>query len=131
MKKIIVMIVGALFCVNAGAFANKVTECITVQKDTVSEYKKFRKDADQKIKKNEQRIAELKEKKQEGTQEVADKYNKKVADLEKRNMELKQRMTDYKADSGNEKWQSFKREFNHDMDELGKALKDVGTNNVK
>lgn len=30
-------------------------------------------------------------------------------------------MDDYKAD-GKEKWELFKAEFSHDMDELGKAL---------
>lgn len=29
------------------------------------------------------------------------------------------------------KWSSFKREFNHDMEEFGKAFKAVTINNVK
>jgi hypothetical protein len=28
-------------------------------------------------------------------------------------------------------WESFKREFNHDMDELGQALKDLTVDNKK
>jgi hypothetical protein len=28
-------------------------------------------------------------------------------------------------------WEKFKREFNHDMDELGKSLKDLTVNNKK
>jgi len=42
----------------------------------------------------------------------------------------KVKISKYKND-GNEKWESFKREFNYDMDELGQSLKDLGENNVK
>ena len=28
-------------------------------------------------------------------------------------------------------WESFKREFNHDMDEIGQALKDLTVDNKK
>jgi hypothetical protein len=34
-------------------------------------------------------------------------------------------------DEGKEKWESFKKEFNHDMDELGKSIKDLFKDNVK
>ena len=39
-------------------------------------------------------------------------------------------MDDYKAIS-KEEWETFKAEFNHDMEELGKAFGDLGNNNVK
>jgi len=39
-------------------------------------------------------------------------------------------MDDYKQD-GKENWEKFKAEFNHDMDELGKAFKDLTINNIK
>ncbi len=41
-----------------------------------------------------------------------------------------QKMNDYKA-NGKENWEIFKKEFNHDMDELGKAFKDLTVKNVK
>ena len=43
---------------------------------------------------------------------------------------MKKRLEEYK-DEGQEKWTSFKSEFNHDMDELGKAFKDLTVKNVK
>ena len=43
---------------------------------------------------------------------------------------LKKKLDDYKA-TGKEDWESFKKEFNHDMDELGKAFKNFSINNVK
>jgi len=39
-------------------------------------------------------------------------------------------MDDY-TEEGKEKWESFKREFNHDMEELRLALMDLTQNNTK
>ena len=50
--------------------------------------------------------------------------------LEQKNTELKKILSDYK-DEGQDKWTSFKNEFNHDMDELGKAFKDLTVKNLK
>lgn len=57
-------------------------------------------------------------------------YEKQIAVLEEKNSEMKIRMSEYKEDGG-EKWQSFKIEFNHDMDELGKSLKDFTVDNER
>lgn len=57
-------------------------------------------------------------------------YKKQIAAIELKNAEMKIRMSEYKED-GNEKWESFKREFNHDMDELGHSLNDFTVNNKK
>ena len=57
-------------------------------------------------------------------------YKEKIAKLEQKNTDMKRRMDDYKSDS-QEQWESFQREFNHDMDELGNSLKDLTKNNTK
>lgn len=57
-------------------------------------------------------------------------YKQKVAALEQKNTDMKMKMDDYKLD-GKENWEKFKTEFNHDMDELGKAFKDLTIKNVK
>lgn len=54
------------------------------------------------------------------------KYLKKIVELENKNTDLKKRMEDYKADS-REKWGTFKSEFNKEMDDLGKSIKDLTT----
>ena len=43
---------------------------------------------------------------------------------------MKQKMADYK-ENGKDNWKEFKAEFNHDMDELGDAFRDLTKNNVK
>ncbi|MEI7726591.1 MAG: peptidase M23 [Bacteroidota bacterium] len=57
-------------------------------------------------------------------------YKKKVADLEQKNRDMKTRMDNYKEE-GKEKWLVFKAEFSHDMEEMGKAFKDLTVKNVK
>ena len=39
-------------------------------------------------------------------------------------------MDDYKVE-GKDKWEKFKTEFSHDMDELGKGFKDLTVKNIK
>jgi cell division protein FtsB len=50
------------------------------------------------------------------------KYDKNIDSLELRNKELKTKLNDYK-DNGKNAWDKFKGEFNHDIDQLGTALK--------
>jgi len=100
------------------------------QQDKSTEIQKFRKEVDEKIKSNETRIAELRTKMSKEKQDVKKKYAKKIDDLEEKNKDLKTKMANYKEDS-KENWQSFKKEFNHDMEELGKALKSINVDDVK
>ena len=44
--------------------------------------------------------------------------------------DYKKKMDDYKAE-GKENWEKFKAEFSHDMEEIGKAFKDLTVKNVK
>jgi hypothetical protein len=57
-------------------------------------------------------------------------YRERIAELKSRNEKAKERLNNYN-DNNHEKWEDFKREFNHDMDELGNALKDFTVNNKK
>ena len=50
--------------------------------------------------------------------------------LEVKNSDMRMRMDNYKED-GKDNWETFKTEFSHDMDELGKAFKDLTVKNVK
>lgn len=99
------------------------------KKDSIAEYKKFKKDCDEKIANNQKKIAELKAKKSNDSKEVKEKYDKKVSDLEQKNEALRKKAAGY--DANNSGWASFKREFNHDMDEIGSALKDLTVDNKK
>ena len=56
------------------------------------------------------------------------KYNKAVAELEQKNRDLKKKLEEYK-DEGESKWQEFKTNFSHDMDAVGKTIKDLFRDN--
>lgn len=70
---------------------------------------------------NEQKIEALKAKIAHEKYENRLLLEKKLAEIERKNKEMKKRLDDFK-DKGKENWDSFKAEFNHDMAELGKAL---------
>lgn len=49
--------------------------------------------------------------------------------MNKKNAELKAKIAAYETEQSD--WEAFKREFNHDMDELGNALQDFDKDNAK
>jgi len=83
----------------------------------------YRNETSARITMNEARIAELKVFAAAEKGAVKVEHEKQIADLEKRNRDLKDKMSKYKGE-GNEEWQAFKKEFNYEMEELGKALKE-------
>jgi uncharacterized protein YicC (UPF0701 family) len=90
----------------------------------------FKADKLEKIARNEERIAELKQKQNETGKTMDKIIQKRIDELAKRNADLKEKLNNYQ-DSDNAKWEEFKREFNHDMDELGKAFGELNKDNVK
>jgi len=85
------------------------------------DWKKFKSEAESKIKDNETRIAEHREKMKKSGKTMDAMHEKKIANLEEKNKELKQKLDNYETSQSN--WESFKTEFNHDMDELAAAFK--------
>ncbi len=94
------------------------------------EIENYRKQTLDRSEANDRAIEEYRTKIDMQKKEARAEYKKKLAELEDRNREMKRKMTDYK-DEGKDKWETFKAEFNHDMDELGKSFDDFRTNNVK
>jgi TolA-binding protein len=94
---------------------------------TAEEWQAFKTDAEDKIKNNEIRIEELTVQMNKPGQVFDDLYKNRIEELEKQNRELQYRIDAY--DKSHTDWEKFKREFNHDMDELGEALKNITVNN--
>jgi predicted nucleic acid-binding Zn-ribbon protein len=97
---------------------------------TTEEWKAFKEETDTVINNNKIRIAELKLKMKKTGLAINTKYQENVDALEQKNKDLEVKMDTYKNDADSD-WQSFKREFNHDMNEIGKAFKDLGVDNKK
>ena len=88
------------------------------------EWKEFKSNAKLKINANEKRIDEFKVKIKTASKEVKADYDKEITVLEQKNVELKKKINEYKYE-GKDKWEEFKQGFNHDMDAVGKALKNL------
>ena len=96
----------------------------------LAEIESYRKVAEDKIAANDRIIADFNSRIEQEKQDVKADYKKKIVLLEQRNSDIKKKLDDFKAD-GKEKWESFKAEFNRDMDELGNAFKDFIVKNNK
>ncbi|MES2618625.1 MAG: peptidase M23 [Bacteroidota bacterium] len=103
-------------------------ELAEAKSDYIAEMVIFKQETNEKIAANELVIADLKSKMSKVKKDEKAAYIEQIAVLEKKNTDLKIRMENYNED-GNDKWESFKREFNHDMDELGKSLNDLTVDN--
>lgn len=97
---------------------------------TEAEWQRFKNDMETAIDENNAKIDEL-QKEIKKTGKAADaEYERKVDALKEQNDKLKLKIETYKNDADSD-WESFKREFSHDKDELGNALKDLTVNNKK
>ncbi|KAB7531485.1 hypothetical protein F8C76_08330 [Flagellimonas olearia] len=99
------------------------------KKEYVLRYEAFKLESDNKIAENDKVIAELKAKAKKESNTAKKDFEKELALLEQKNQSLKEKMSYYK-DEGNDEWESFKAEFDQDMDSLGQALKDLTKNNT-
>ena len=100
------------------------------QKDLNAEYPAYRKDMEERIEANDKKIADLREILNKPGKKPLDNMRKdRIDELERKNADLRSRLYGYEKERSD--WESFKREFNHDMDELGNSFKDMGKDNVK
>lgn len=102
-------------------------DVVTIKIATSEEWAAFKADAEAKIEANEKRIAEIKvNMKKPG--KLFDKMRaERIEALEQRNRDLRLKITAYETNKTD--WEKFKEEFNHDLDELGKAIGDIFTDN--
>lgn len=107
--------------------AQKDANAAAVKVANAEEWSAFKTESEVKIKDNQIRIDELKVKMSKPGKTFDAMYTKNIENLEQKNKDLKARIGAYEANQSD--WESFKREFNHDMDELGQALRDLTVNN--
>ena len=109
--------------------AKKDSVTAAIKAASADEWKLFKNDAEATIKNNEIRIAQLKEKMKNSGDAMNAVYSKKIDDMEMHNHNLKLKVENY--EKNNSDWETFKAEFNHDVNELGQALKDFTITNKK
>jgi hypothetical protein len=83
-----------------------------------------------KLRENELLIADMKDKMKSGKRESVTKYEKQLDSLDWQNSRLRTNMRMYRAE-GRAKWELFKRDFNMEMDALGKSISRMAEKNMK
>jgi predicted RNase H-like nuclease (RuvC/YqgF family) len=91
------------------------------------EWAAFKNDVEQIISNNEKRIAEIRANMKGSTKFVNDLREKRIADLEQQNRNLKARLDAFEKSQSN--WEQFKSEFQKDMDAISDAFEELGENN--
>ena len=100
------------------------------QQELNAEYPAFKTEMEVRIADNEKRIAELRViLNKPGKLPLDELRKKRIDELEEKNAQLRSRLYGYETERSD--WESFKREFKHDMDGIGDAFKDLGKNNKK
>ena len=95
---------------------------------TQEEWDTFKANTNATITENEIRIADMKARMKNTGKSIDAEYAKKIETLEQKNNQIKVNIEKYKNDSKSD-WESFKQEYNRDMNELGRALKNLTVDN--
>jgi chromosome segregation ATPase len=85
------------------------------------QYEILKSESNEEITSNEKLIADLKEFSKSKKNEAKITYDATILTLEMKNEEMKQKIDTYNYNNAGA-WESFKEEFNKDMDELGQSL---------
>ena len=100
-----------------------------INKEYEADVAKYKVETDNEISENQKRMLDFKARIANEKAATKEAYQRRLADLEQKESDLKKKLDDYKLD-GKENWIIFKTEFNRDMAQLGKALKDLTVKNT-
>lgn len=96
------------------------------RQDYMEDVADFRREKAYRIAANNREIEDFNSKIREEKNEID--YSEKIAELDRKNRDLQMKLDGYEANNKNN-WESFKNEFNREMDQVGSALRDLTVNN--
>jgi preprotein translocase subunit SecF len=99
-------------------------ELVQAQQDYLADVESYKQQTAEKIAANKQSIAEFNARAEAEKKEVQADYKAKIAELEKKNNDLKLKLDTYKVESKSQ-WETFKIEFSREMDQIAATLKDL------
>ncbi len=99
--------------------AEATEDLVKAREDYLVDMKAYKIEIGKKISKNEESLKAFRE--------LRANYELKIDELEMKNLAMKTKLDENKVE-GKAQWNSFKAEFNQDMDELQTALKDLKVN---
>ncbi len=98
------------------------------RQDYLEDVEVYKKQTAERIAANNKSIADFNARIETEKAEAKAEYKLKIAELERKNSDMKKKLEDYKVE-GKDQWETFKSEFNRDMDQLGNALQDLTVKN--
>lgn len=105
-------------------------QLVDANQDYIKEYEDYKIETNEKLLANQKSIKEFNARIEKDKTAAKAEYKAKIEALDRKNTDMKKKLDNFKANS-KEDWQKFKDEFNHDMDELGNAFRDLTVNNKK
>jgi chromosome segregation ATPase len=96
----------------------------TVRAERAKEWLEFKAESVQQIADNDKRIEAFEAKMDKAGAKAKAKYSKEIKELKRKNQELREKLEDFK-DGERGRWEEFKTNFKHDMDGIGKTMKDL------
>lgn len=120
---------------NAAEDVQEAQQDLNEAKDEYAkEWEEFRTESDNRFKEYDNDLVTYKER-MKTDKKFKEQNEKTILELETRNNEYRVKRDNFEKDNATAKdrtkWEEFKREFNHDMDELGASIKGLGQNNSK
>ena len=100
------------------------------QKDSILEFLAFKKASEDRISDNEKMIESFKARMATDRTQMKETDQKIIDELEQKNINMRKKIDEYK-EKGKDEWEAFKVGFNHDLDELGNAIKALKVKNTK
>jgi len=101
------------------------------ERDFEKEWTEFKNNINDELRENDNTIVTYREMEKKD-KSFDNKFRDRIDKLEAENKRLREKWNSYNTDDkAKSDWHEFKREFRHDMDELGHSIKDIGKDNVK
>ena len=110
--------------------ADAQRDLIKARQDSIADYQQFKKESEEKFQAHEKSIADFKARIAKEKSDKKEAYEKEIARLEQKDTDMRKRLEDYN-EVNKEKWETFKKNFNHELDELGESLKKFSSKDLR
>jgi len=101
-----------------------------VQRKSDYEFLKFKKESQATIRNNEKKISDIKRKFSKFSSREKAEFQRNLRIVEQKNAKLKRQLSNYR-ERQQDKWMSFKRDFNRDLNEVSNSLRDFKIENKR
>ena len=100
------------------------TDLHTAENKYSEEWATFKADIEIRINENDRKIEELENKASNKHGKAKDEFKRRISLLKEKNHAMRERLGEYRND-GHEKWDDFKNDFNHSMNEIGDSFEEL------